>query len=228
MARVLADASRGYGGDMSRKTEHLSDELHAYLLDHSTRLDQVQEALIEETATLGGVARMQIAPEQGRSWSCWPENPERPVRGRGRARSPATRQCPSLAVWPTAAGCCVATSARSGRISQSGTGRGRRQRSDRAADRSGPGDAAVAAAGSGDRPGVRGRGQGRVHRLLGGARTPDAAGWRTAYWTTCLPVAGWSSPRPTTIWPATSRRSTTTPPRIRGSTWSWPLRSPGL
>jgi caffeoyl-CoA O-methyltransferase len=62
---VLADACRGYGGDMSRKTEHLSDELHAYLLDHSTRLDQVQEALIAETATLGGVARMQIAPEQG-------------------------------------------------------------------------------------------------------------------------------------------------------------------
>jgi caffeoyl-CoA O-methyltransferase len=50
---------------MSRKTEHLSDELHAYLLDHSTRLDQVQEALIDETATLGGVAQMQIAPEQG-------------------------------------------------------------------------------------------------------------------------------------------------------------------
>src|SRR4029453_6729344 len=50
---------------MSRKTEHLSDELHAYLLDHSTRLDQVQEALIDETATLGGVAKMQIAPEQG-------------------------------------------------------------------------------------------------------------------------------------------------------------------
>ena len=50
---------------MSRKTEHLSDELHAYLLDHSTGLDQVQEALIEETATLGGVAQMQIAPEQG-------------------------------------------------------------------------------------------------------------------------------------------------------------------
>lgn len=50
---------------MSRKTEHLSDELHAYLLDHGTRPDQVQEALIEETATLGGIARMQIAPEQG-------------------------------------------------------------------------------------------------------------------------------------------------------------------
>ena len=51
--------------DMSRKTEHLSDELHAYILDHGARPDQVQEALIEETATLGGVAQMQIAPEQG-------------------------------------------------------------------------------------------------------------------------------------------------------------------
>lgn len=50
---------------MSRKTEHVSEELHAYLLDHGTRPDRVQEALIEETAALGGVARMQIAPEQG-------------------------------------------------------------------------------------------------------------------------------------------------------------------
>ncbi|MCI0685696.1 MAG: O-methyltransferase [Sporichthyaceae bacterium] len=50
---------------MSRKTEHLSDELHAYILDHGSRPDQVQEALIEETAALGRVAGMQIAPEQG-------------------------------------------------------------------------------------------------------------------------------------------------------------------
>jgi len=50
---------------MSRKTEHLSDELHAYLLDHGSRPDDVQQALIKETATLGRVAQMQIAPEQG-------------------------------------------------------------------------------------------------------------------------------------------------------------------
>src|SRR5262245_9276165 len=50
---------------MSRKTEHLSDELHAYLLDHGRRPDEVQQALIKETATLGRVAQMQIAPEQG-------------------------------------------------------------------------------------------------------------------------------------------------------------------
>lgn len=43
----------------------LSAELHAYAVDHGTPPDDVQEALIAETAALGGVSRMQIAPEQG-------------------------------------------------------------------------------------------------------------------------------------------------------------------
>jgi caffeoyl-CoA O-methyltransferase len=47
------------------KTRTLSPELHAYLLDHSAPLDDVQRDLIAETAELGGAARMQIAPEQG-------------------------------------------------------------------------------------------------------------------------------------------------------------------
>ncbi len=47
------------------KSFHLSPEIHAYLLDHSDPLDNVQRWLIERTAELGEIARMQIAPEQG-------------------------------------------------------------------------------------------------------------------------------------------------------------------
>ena len=43
----------------------ITPELHAYILDHSTARDEVQQWLIERTAKLGGIARYQIAPEQG-------------------------------------------------------------------------------------------------------------------------------------------------------------------
>ena len=43
----------------------LSSELAEYLVAHGTKPDAVQTALIEETATLGSVSGMQIAPEQG-------------------------------------------------------------------------------------------------------------------------------------------------------------------
>lgn len=43
----------------------LSSELADYLVAHGTPPDPVQRALIEETAALGGVSAMQIAPEQG-------------------------------------------------------------------------------------------------------------------------------------------------------------------
>jgi caffeoyl-CoA O-methyltransferase len=43
----------------------LSSELHDYLVAHGTRPDAVLRDLIEETNALGGVARMQITPEQG-------------------------------------------------------------------------------------------------------------------------------------------------------------------
>jgi caffeoyl-CoA O-methyltransferase len=42
----------------------LTDDLHRYLMAHSTPLDGVSQQLIEETAGLGGIARMQVAPEQ--------------------------------------------------------------------------------------------------------------------------------------------------------------------
>ena len=50
---------------MSPKSFLLSDRVHDYLVGHSLPLDDVQTALIAETEALGGVARMQVAPEQG-------------------------------------------------------------------------------------------------------------------------------------------------------------------
>ncbi|HEY2429338.1 MAG TPA: O-methyltransferase [Acidimicrobiales bacterium] len=49
---------------MSPKSFLLSDELHDYLMRHSTPLDPIRARLIDETARLGGIAGMQIAPEQ--------------------------------------------------------------------------------------------------------------------------------------------------------------------
>ena len=43
----------------------LSPELHDYVVAHGTPPDEHQLALIEATTELGGVSRMQIAPEQG-------------------------------------------------------------------------------------------------------------------------------------------------------------------
>jgi caffeoyl-CoA O-methyltransferase len=43
----------------------LTPELHAYLVAHATPPDPVLETLMAETAALGEIARMQIAPEQG-------------------------------------------------------------------------------------------------------------------------------------------------------------------
>ncbi len=50
---------------MSPKSFLLTDDVHRYLLDSTEPVDAVQRDLIEETAALGGVASMQIAPEQG-------------------------------------------------------------------------------------------------------------------------------------------------------------------
>ncbi len=50
---------------MSPKSFLLSDPLHDYLLSSSTPLDEVLRSLAVETAGLGGVSRMQVAPEQG-------------------------------------------------------------------------------------------------------------------------------------------------------------------
>ena len=47
------------------KSLGLSEELHAYLVAHGPPLDAVAESLVTETRALGGIAAMQVAPEQG-------------------------------------------------------------------------------------------------------------------------------------------------------------------
>jgi caffeoyl-CoA O-methyltransferase len=47
------------------KATPLTSDLHAYLLAHGTPPDPVQRSLIEATRALGGIALMQVAPEQG-------------------------------------------------------------------------------------------------------------------------------------------------------------------
>lgn len=47
------------------KTVPLTPALHAYLVAHGTPPDAAQQALIARTTELGGVAAMQVAPEQG-------------------------------------------------------------------------------------------------------------------------------------------------------------------
>jgi caffeoyl-CoA O-methyltransferase len=50
---------------MSPKSFLLSEQLQRYLVEHSLPLDDVQRSLIAETAALGDISGMQIAPEQG-------------------------------------------------------------------------------------------------------------------------------------------------------------------
>ena len=47
------------------KSFNLSPELHAYMLEHGTAPDSVQQGLMQATEKLGGISIMQIAPEQG-------------------------------------------------------------------------------------------------------------------------------------------------------------------
>jgi caffeoyl-CoA O-methyltransferase len=43
----------------------LSDELHDYIVEHGSRQDGVLRRIQEETAAMGDISRMQIAPDQG-------------------------------------------------------------------------------------------------------------------------------------------------------------------
>jgi caffeoyl-CoA O-methyltransferase len=55
---------------LTPKHTPLTPALHDYLVAHGAPPDPVARALIEATAGLGPVARMQIAPEQG-AFMCW-------------------------------------------------------------------------------------------------------------------------------------------------------------
>lgn len=47
------------------KSFHLTQDVHDYLVAHGSPPDAIQRGLIEATRALGGIAAMQIAPEQG-------------------------------------------------------------------------------------------------------------------------------------------------------------------
>jgi caffeoyl-CoA O-methyltransferase len=47
------------------KSVRITSSIHQYLVEHGSPPDEIQQALIDETQTLGGVSVMQIAPEQG-------------------------------------------------------------------------------------------------------------------------------------------------------------------
>ena len=49
---------------MSKYTQ-LSDELHGYMVEHGARQDEVLRRVQAETAEMGRIANMQIAPDQG-------------------------------------------------------------------------------------------------------------------------------------------------------------------
>ena len=51
--------------DQETKSVVVTRVVHDYAVAHGTPPDEVQESLIAATAALGGVSRMQIAPEQG-------------------------------------------------------------------------------------------------------------------------------------------------------------------
>lgn len=51
--------------DQETKSVIVTRALHDYAVAHGTPPDPVQESLIAKTSELGGVSRMQIAPEQG-------------------------------------------------------------------------------------------------------------------------------------------------------------------
>ena len=48
-----------------RRSFFLNEDLHDYVVAHSAAPDETQESLIEETAMLGRLAFMQVAPDQG-------------------------------------------------------------------------------------------------------------------------------------------------------------------
>ena len=118
------------------------------MIGHSTPIDEIQQALIDETVALGGISIMQISPGAGRVHDDVHPADRGPGRGRGRHLHRLLVARPSPAGCRPTATCCAATSARSGRRSRAALlGAGRRLRPHHARDRPGRRDAGRAARG---------------------------------------------------------------------------------
>ena len=50
---------------MPDKFIHMTPEIHGYVIEHSSRQDDALRRLADETAALGGVSIMQVAPDEG-------------------------------------------------------------------------------------------------------------------------------------------------------------------
>ena len=84
----------------------LNDELHAYMVEHGARQDEVLRRVQEETEAMGDIAVMQIAARPGRVHDA--ADADRSARGRRSrsAPSPATRRSASPAGSAPAGGSC--------------------------------------------------------------------------------------------------------------------------
>ena len=98
----LRPRRRALGRAVSKFTR-LSDELHDYMVDHGARQDEVLRRVQEETAAMGRIANMQIAPDQGAFLTLLCQR-SAPARRSSSAPSPATRRSASPAGWRRAAG----------------------------------------------------------------------------------------------------------------------------
>ena len=104
------------------KTIGLSAELHAYTVAHGTPPDDVQESLIAATQALGGVSRMQIAPEQGAFMTILTRLVDARFAVEVGTFTGYSSLCIARGLAPGGQACCAATSARSGRRSPASTG----------------------------------------------------------------------------------------------------------
>ncbi len=155
------------------KSFHLSPEIHDYLVRHGTPPDDIQRGLIEETRRLGGVAMMQIAPEQGAFMTLLTRAHRRAPGHRGRHLHRLLGALPGARPARGRPSALLRRQRGVDRRREAVLGEGRRRRPYRAADRAGGRDAARAAGRPGRRHRLHRRRQGRLPDLLRG--DPEAA-----------------------------------------------------
>ena len=157
------------GASRLSKFTPLTDELHDYMVAHGARQDEVLRRVQEETAAMGDIAVMQIAPDQGAFMTLL-------------ARLIGAREAIELGTFTGYSAICIARGLAPGRAAdrlralrgvrrdRGAQPRGRRRRRpDRDPDRPGARDAARAARARGLRP--------RLHRRRQGRATPPTTSW---------------------------------------------------
>ena len=160
------------------KSFHLDSRVHDYLVEHGAPPDSIGRGLIEQTRELGGIAGMQIAPEQGAFMTLF-------------ARIIGARRAIEVGTFTGYSALCIARGPRRRRKAHllrrqrrvdahrtSLLGKGRHRAQDRPAHRAGAGNPRVAARLARHRPGVHRCRQAELHRLLRSPAAPHADRWR--------------------------------------------------